>query len=144
MDERLHKLMDIINMGIDEINAKGKLENKEAACIAGELLDMRKDFATIEAMEEAGYSEMYPYYYDDGMSMNGSYGSYARGQRRDSMGRYSRNDGSYRRGSYGRSSYERGYSRNELVDHLEEMMRNATTDHEREKYRKMILDAEKD
>ena len=136
MDERLHKLMDIVNMGIDEINAKGKLENKDAACIAGELVDMRKDFATIAAMEDAGYSEMYPYYYDDGMSM--------RGQRRDSMGRYSRNDGSYRRGSYGRSSYERGYSRNDLVDHLDEMMRNATSDHEREKYRKMILDAEKD
>lgn len=144
MDERVYKLMEMVDMGIDEINSKGKLENKEAVCIAGELLDMKKDFATMEAMEEAGYSEYYPYMYsmDDDMS-------YARGQRRDSRGRYSRTDGmgSYRRGgrgSYGRGSYENGYSRNELVDHLEQMMRNATTEHEREKYRKMMMEAEKD
>lgn len=123
MDERLHKIREMVDRGIDEITSKGSLD-KDTVCLAGELVDIRKDLSTIEAMEESGYSEMYPYYYEDGMSMR--------------RGRYSRNDGMRRRTSY------RDYSRNDLVDHLEEMMRNATTDHEREKYRKMILDAEKD
>ena len=131
MDERLHKLHEMVDKGLDEIMAKGSLD-KETVCLAGQLVDIRKDLSTIEAMDEYGYSE------DDGYSM---------ARRRDSRGRYSR--GSYGRlyddGSY-RGSY-RGYSRDEgkqqMIDHLNRAMQSASSDHEREEIRRMIMQAER-
>ena len=64
----------------------------------------------------------------DGGSNRGSYNSYARGRgsnaRRDSMGRYSRygsNDG----GSNSYRGYSRGEGKEEVKEHLKEMMQNA-------------------
>lgn len=131
MDERLRKLHEMVDKGLDEITAKGSLD-KETVCLAGQLVDIRKDLSTIEAMDEYGYSE------DDGYSM---------ARRRDSMGRYSRNSyrGSYDDGSY-RGSY-RGYSRDEgkqqMIDHLNRAMQSASNDHEREEIRRMIMQAER-
>ena len=81
------------------------------------IVDIVKDITTVDAMHKAnndGYSRGWDVDY-----------SYARG--RDYSGRYtSRDDG------YSRSS------RNEMIDHLTDMMRSARTDEERENYRKTI------
>lgn len=84
----------------------------------------------MEQAEEDGYSGMYPYmgygrgsYERGGNSMTG--GSYARGrgQRRDSMGRY---------------SSERGYSRNDLSDKMRELMEDAPDERTRREIQQMI------
>lgn len=132
MDERLHKISDMVDKGLDEIAQKGSLD-KETVCLAGQLVDIRKDLSTIEAMDEYGYSE------DDGYSM---------ARRRDSRGRYSRDNGSYR-GSYDDGSYRgsyRGYSRDEgkqqMIEHLNRAMQSASNEHERENIRRMIMQVE--
>ena len=88
---------------MDKLYEKGGYENgnelsRQALEAADTALHALKSLKTYEAMEDAGYSES-------------SYGgSYARGRmnaRRDSMGRYSRDDGMYREGSY-RGGYSRG------------------------------------
>lgn len=137
MDERLHKINEMIDKGIDEIVSKGVF-NKETACLAGDLVDMRKDIVTIEAMGESGYSGYRPHW-DDGMS-------YARrdgdgdGRYYESRRRYNSYGGSYNDGSYARrNSYERGYSgRDQMVEHLEMAMQQATNDQEREAIRRLI------
>lgn len=84
----------------------------------------------MEQAEEDGYSGMYPYmgygrgsYEHGGNGMTG--GSYARGrgQRRDSMGRY---------------SSERGYSRNDLSDKMRELMEDAPDERTRREIQQMI------
>lgn len=94
----MSKMMDEICNGLNEIAEKGlTTTNLERAY---KLVDMYKDMKTVEAMDEAGYSETMSYGGDYPMSMRGnSYrddgDSMARGRgrnaRRDSMGRYSRN-----------------------------------------------------
>ncbi len=161
MDERLQKVETMVNEGIDEIVQKGTLD-KDTVCLIGELVDVRKDLSTIEAMEEAGYSEGYPMYYMDDMSYarggrgGSSRGSYARrgGSSRNSYegGSYARGGrGGSSRGSYargGRGGSSRGYSRDdgkeEMIESLMEAMENATTEHERESIRRMIMQAEED
>lgn len=130
-----------------------------------------KNIDKIEMLEEGGgYSEesnwmadgrMYGTSYEDGMS-------YARGRgrnaKRDSMGRYSREGGSYDDGSYeGGSSYARGgrggnrggmsnrrggYSRadakEEMIEKLEDMMHDAETPKEREAIKRCIMQIEND
>lgn len=135
MDERLNKLHEMVNKGIDEITAKGSFD-KDTVCLAGQLIDIQKDISTIEAMEESGYSEMYP--------MEGT--SYAR---RGRDGRFIED----RRRSYddnpyirrGRSSYVRGYSRagkEEMIESLEEALEKATNEQDRESIRRLIAHAE--
>lgn len=121
------------------------------------IVDIIKDITTVDAMhkaEQEGYS-------GEGMS-NYSRGydvdySYARG--RDSRGRYtSRDGGSYENSNRGRSyegsyensnrgrSYEGGYSghdKEEMIEHLMRLMRNARTEEERENYRKTIEQLER-
>ena len=84
----------------------------------------------MEKADEEGYSGMYPYmgygrgsYERGGNNMTG--GSYARGrgQRRDSMGRY---------------SGERGYSRNDLSDKMRELMEDAPDERTRREIQQMI------
>lgn len=135
------------------------------------LTDTIKNIDKIEMLEEGGgYSEesnwmadgrMYGTSYEDGMS-------YARGRgrnaKRDSMGRYSREGGSYDDGSYeGGSSYARGgrggnrggmsnrrggYSRadakEEMIEKLEDMMHDAETPKEREAIKRCIMQIEND
>lgn len=149
--DKMDKLRDLVMKGIGEVTVHETLD-KETLCLAGELVDVLKDITTIEAMEEAGYSEMS---YDDGMS-------YARrGRDGDGDGRYSERryysrrsyggnpyhgrsygDNSYN-GSYG---YERGYSRNDskhqMIEHLENAMSAASSEQDRESIRRMIVQVE--
>lgn len=135
------------------------------------LTDTIKNIDKIEMLEEGGgYSEesnwmadgrMYGTSYEDGMS-------YARGRgrnaKRDSMGRYSREGGSYdddmsyeRGSSYARgrggnrggmSNRRGGYSRTDakeqMIETLEDMMHDAETPKEREAIKRCIMQIEND
>lgn len=99
------------------------------------LTDTIKNIDKIEMMEqESGYSEAGSWQADirGGYSDNMSY----RGQNRDSMGRYSRDGEGYsmRRG-YSRESYSMG---DDIVEKLEEKLRNAKSEHERDAIRRCL------
>lgn len=131
----MHKLEELIGREIDKEVAKGSLTPDSIRTI-GYAVDVVKDLREIEKCDkemQEGYSGHYPqrgynimpyYSYDD---MDGR--SY---QRRDSMGRYSRDGGSYRE----------GYSRDEKIDHLEKMMNEAKDPEEKEMYRKLLIRTE--
>ena len=119
--------------GLHEINENGEL-NKETLEMMGELMDAAKDMYEIQMR-----AEYPPEDYSHGYSRNGDYMSYdgqSYAQRRDSRGRYAR--------SYGRDS--RGYSReranSEMISWLEEKMKNARDENEREEYRHKIIELE--
>lgn len=97
--EKIHKLTDTIK-NIDKIMM---LEEEEGYS---------------EARGGRGGSYMHGSSYDDDMMYSERRGR-GRNAKRDSMGRYSSEGGSYDGGSYrGGSSYEGGYSRDEATDHL--------------------------
>ena len=135
--EYIEKLKEMLCKELEQYANKGKLAGVELE-IVWKLTDTIKNLGKIEMLEEDdGYSKnSYGRSYDDEMS-------HARGRRyakRDSMGRYSREDGyseegdSYGRGSY--NSYDEGsmgshnYSREGAKDHmmskLGKMMENAS------------------
>lgn len=112
------------------------------------IVDIIKDITTVDAMhkaEENGYSGEGMGNYSRGYDVDYSY---ARG--RDSRGRYTSRDGRSYEGSYENSnrgrSYEGGYSghdKEEMIEHLMRLMRNARTEEERENYRKTIEQLER-
>ena len=133
----MYKLKDMLCEELEKITKKGELSAGSLDAV-DKLTHSIKSIDTIIAMDE--YSE------DDGMSYEGSYArggrggnrgggnrgnSNARGQRRDSMGRYSRN--SYR-DSYGNG----GYSREEEMDNLKMELQGLLEEAENEEERKMI------
>ena len=135
----MRKLEELIGREIDKEVAIGSLTPDSIRTI-GYAVDVVKDLREIEKCDkemQEGYSGHYPqrgynimpYSYADPMMMQDN--SFA--QRRDSMGRYSRDGGSYRDG---------GYSRDEKIDHLEKMMNEAKDPDEREMIRKLIIKAE--
>lgn len=111
--ERFNRLKDMLEGELDRIQSKGEI-NTSSLEQADKIAHTLKCLATYETMEDqgGGYSEHYPMYpmrggyYDDGMM---SHSAYARGRgrnaKRDSMGRYA-SDG----GSYDGRSYEDGRS----------------------------------
>ena len=111
--EILEDLKDMLCHELDKIVEKKDINPTELE-VAYKAVDIIKDITTIEAMEEADFSD---YSYDDG---------YAYRRHRDDMGRYSRR---------GRRSYDdekmmpmdRGYSGAESKEHMmheiEEMQR---------------------
>jgi hypothetical protein len=119
------------------------------------LTDTIKNIDKIEMLEEdGGYSEE-SHWMGEGRMYGTSYGgnSYARGRRyakRDSMGRYSRDDGYGGEGGYsgdvsyrdGGNSYRGGYSRGDAKEHmvsqLEEMMHSAGSEEERRAIKQCI------
>lgn len=152
----LYEIQDILEDEMKKICKKEEISSTDLDNIY-KMVDIVKDVATVDAMknaEEQGWSRDYARDYSRGYSEDyaNAYGSYARRGRdgdgdgrysedssyrrgRDAMGRYTSRDGSYR------NSYEDGYSRHgkeEMIDHLKEMMRNARTEEERESYRKAV------
>ena len=116
------------------------------------LTDTIKNIDKIEALESGdGYSEESNWMADGrvyGMSNARGRGRYAK---RDSMGRYSSEGGSYEGGSYddgesyARGRGGRGYSRNDgysrgedMVERLEDMMNDANSEKEREAIRRCL------
>ena len=129
--EYMHKIKKMLCKELEEYGDKKSLSSADVEMIH-KLTDTVKNLDKIEMLEgDDGYSETYPYY------MGGS--SYARGRgrnaRRDGMGRYSSEGGSYESGSsyddYSEeSSYRggKGYSRNDAKDHLMDKIGEAMRD----------------
>ena len=161
----MHDLKDLLCAELEDYAEKGKKSGKMSMGdleSIHKLTDTVKNILKIDTLtEELGYSEdghymgegrIYGASYDDGMGGNYSRrggSSYARGRhnaRRDSRGRYSRDDGmggsSYARGGRGGNqgggnySREGGYSRDEakdyMMDQIEQMMEDAETPKQRE------------
>lgn len=133
----MHKLYEYICEELKDLEKKasnGDLTMQEVEY--GDMLaHFKKNLLTADAMDEGeltgGYSERYyPYVYEGSMNRGGSYrngsrgsyrgGSYAR--RRDSMGRYSRDDG--------------------MIEDLRAMMEDAPDERTRQKLQRMISDME--
>jgi hypothetical protein len=147
-------LYDIQDMLEDELKKISKKEDITTTDLDNiyKMVDIVKDVTTVDAMKKAeqeGYSRDYARDYSRGYSedYSNAYGSYARrGRDGDGDGRYSE-DGSYRRGRdamgryTSRDSYEGGYSghsKEDMIEQMKEMMRNARNDEERESYRRAI------
>ena len=129
--DEIYDAEHLLCKGFHEINEKDSLD-KNTLEMMGELIDAAKDYYEITMRAE--YPEYSHGYSRDGYSRN----DYS--MRNDYM--YDGNQ-SYARRRDSRGRYSRGYSRgDDVIAKLEEKMNNATTDQEREKYRKMIIEME--
>ena len=108
------------------------------------LTDTIKNIDKIEMLEEGGgYSEESNWMADG--RMYGMSNARGRNAKRDSMGRYSSEGGTYGGGSYddgesyARGRGGRGYSRDgDMVERLEDMMNDASSEKEREAIRRCL------
>lgn len=146
----MHDLKDLLCAELEDYAEKGKKSGKMSMGDLDsihKLTDTVKNILKIDMLEgETGYSEdgaymgegrIYGTSYDDEMRRGGGY-SYARGRgryaKRDSMGRYSRDDGYMRR--------DGGYSREDgkayMMEQLEDMMEDAEKPAEKEALRRCM------
>ena len=148
----MHDLKDLLCAELEDYAEKGKKSGKMSMGdleTVHKLTDTVKNIMKIDVLkEEAGYSEdghymgegrIYGTSYDDGMHRDGGY-SYARGRRyakRDSMGRYSRDDGTPYRGGM-RGGYSRDDGKHYMMEQLEEMMEEAEKPAEKEALRRCM------
>lgn len=113
----IEELRNMLCDELDQIAQKGELTAGSLETI-DKLTHSIKSIDAIMAMEDSGYSRTGSY---EGSYRGGSYArdgrgrSSARGQKRDSMGRYSR-------ASYPRTGYSRGDGKEEMMEKLESMM----------------------
>ena len=117
MDHRLEQAKEKIHQAIEEISMRG-IENPETICNMEKLVKSAHYIAEIEMLEEItpdDYAKGYSRYYDSGRNRGGNRG-----------GTYNRN----RDRDYGGGDDVRMY--------LEESLRNAKSDHERERIRRMM------
>ena len=149
----MHDLKDLLCAELEDFSEKGKKSGKMSMGdleSIHKLTDTVKNILKIDMLEEeAGYSEdghymgegrIYGTSYESGYSERGG-SSYARGRgryaKRDSMGRYSRDDGmSYRGGM--RGGYSRDEGKHYLMEQLEEMMEEAEKPAEKEALRRCM------
>jgi hypothetical protein len=148
----MHDLKDLLCAELEDYAEKGKKSGKMSMGdleTVHKLTDTVKNILKIDMLEEeGGYSEdghymgegrIYGTSYDDGMHREGGY-SYARGRRyakRDSMGRYSRDDGMMYRGGM-RGGYSRDDGKHYMMEQLEEMMEEAEKPAEKEALRRCM------
>lgn len=146
----MHDLKDLLCAELEDYADKGKKSGKMSMGDLDsihKLTDTVKNILKIDLLEsEEGYSEdghymgegrIYGTSYDNGMRRGVGY-SYARGRgryaKRDSMGRYSRDDGYMRR--------DGGYSREDgkayMMEQLEDMMEDAEKPAEKEALRRCM------
>ncbi len=149
--ERLYNLKDALMDGLGQFDTvkEGRLKMGELEAL-NLLTDTVKNVDKICMLEEdGGYSQAG----DWEMESRGSYGdgnSYANRGKHYVRGHYSRDDGDNRGGGQGmsRNSYRRGggYSRGDgkegMINHLQRMMDDASTDREREAIRRCISQIE--
>ena len=118
----IYRLKDMICDELDEYGRKGEL-SAGSLDVIDKLSHAAKSLATLIAMEEAGYSENYPYY-------RGT--SYARGRgrnvKRDSMGRYSR---------------EYSEAVDDMIEQLHEMMESAPDEETKADIQRLVHKFEK-
>ena len=135
-----HELKEMLCRELDKFADKGEITGGTLEIIH-KLTDTIKNLDKIEMLEDGGYSERGGGWeargsygnsggysgreggssYNDGGNSYNNGGSSYRGRRRDSMGRYSRDDG-----------------REYMTNQLREMMRNAESEPEREALRQCI------
>ena len=151
----MHDLKDLLCAELEDYAEKskksGKLSMGDLESIH-KLTDTVKNILKIDMLEEeSGYSEdgyymgegrIYGTSYDDGMRRGGGY-SYARGRgryaKRDSMGRYSRDDGYMLRDWRGmRGGYSRDDGKAYMMEQLEDMMEDAEKPAEKEALRRCM------
>lgn len=148
----MHDLKDLLCAELEDFAEKGKKSGKMSMGdleTVHKLTDTVKNILKIDTLkEELGYSQdtdfmgegrMYGVSYDDGMHRDGGY-SYARGRRyakRDSMGRYSRDNGMRYRGGV-RGGYSRDEGKHYMMEQLEEMMEEAEKPTEKEALRRCM------
>lgn len=136
----LYNIKDMIEDELKEISKKGELTDTDLENVY-KMVDICKDISTIEAMEQSRYSRDYSNYSSENypMSYEGSYRSYdsyaRRGRDGDGDGRYS--ERSYRDGGMSREGYS-GHTPEQIRMKMEEMMRNAKTEQERENIRRVM------
>ena len=142
--EYIEKIKKMLCKELDEYAMKSKLTMSDLQPVHL-MTDIIKNLDKIEMLEDGnsydGYSEMREYPYMGGSSYARGRGRYAK---RDSMGRYSSEGGSYDGGSsyddYSETRMDRRYSRNDAKDHmmnkLGEMMTSAD-----EEQREILKDA---
>lgn len=163
----LYDIQDMLEDELKKISKKEDITTMDLDNIY-KMVDIVKDVATVKAMQEGGYSQDYSRgsyggSYGRGGSYNSYEGSYGRGsydgsyegsygrrgrdgdgdgryseegsyrRGRDSMGRYTSRDGSY--GSYDGQS---GHSKEQMLENLKELMRNARNEDEKESYRRAL------
>lgn len=125
MQKTFDKLRDMIGSEMDQITARGELDENSLACTY-KMVDILKDLGEIE-MNDSGYSQRYmPQYPMNSYGMGGN--------------SYRNNNTMYRGNSY-RNSYNGmgGYSRTgDTMDKLHQMMNEAQTEHERETIRRVM------
>ena len=148
----MHDLKDLLCAELEDYAEKGKKSGKMSMGdleTVHKLTDTVKNILKIDTLsDEMGYSEdghymgegrIYGTSYDYGMHRDGGY-SYARGRRyalRDSMGRYSRDDGMRYRGGM-RGGYSRDEGKHYMMEQLEEMMEEAEKPAEKEALRRCM------
>ena len=145
----MHDLKDLLCAELEDYAEKGKKSGKMSMGdleTVHKLTDTVKNIMKIDVLkEEAGYSEdghymgegrIYGTSYESGYSERGG-SSYARGRgryaKRDSMGRYSRDDGMRYRGGYSRDD-----AKSYMIEQLEEMMEEAEKPAEKEALRRCM------
>ena len=151
----MHDLKDLLCAELEDYAEKGKKSGKMSMGDLDsihKLTDTVKNILKIDMLEgETGYSEdgaymgegrIYGTSYDDGMRRGAGY-SYARGRgryaKRDSMGRYSRDDGYMRRDGRGmRDGYSRDDGKAYMMEQLEDMMEDAEKPAEKEALRRCM------
>ena len=151
----MHDLKDLLCAELEDYAEKGKKSGKMSMGDLDsihKLTDTVKNILKIDMLDgETGYSEdgayigegrIYGTSYDDGMRRGGGY-SYARGRgryaKRDSMGRYSRDDGYMRRDRRGmRDGYSRDDGKAYMMEQLEDMMEDAEKPAEKEALRRCM------
>ena len=151
----MHDLKDLLCAELEDYAEKGKKSGKMSMGDLDsihKLTDTVKNILKIDMLEgETGYSEdgaymgegrIYGTSYDDGMRRGVGY-SYARGRgryaKRDSMGRYSRDDGYMRRDGRGmRDGYSRDEGKAYMMEQLEDMMEDAEKPAEKEALRRCM------
>jgi len=137
-------ILKLVDNEFSAIVQNGKFRSREEIDSVYKLMDIVKDAHCIwkyEDEEESGYSEDGGPYdrrsyrgddYDGGMSGARGRGQYAK---RDSMGRYSRGDRSYR-------GYSRGDAKHEYIEELRDLMESAPDDQTRQSIQRMIQQME--
>ena len=151
----MEDLKDLLCAELEDYAEKGKKAGKMSMGdleSIHKLTDTVKNILKIDTLsEELGYSEdgaymgegrIYGTSYDDGMRRGVGY-SYARGRgryaKRDSMGRYSRDDGYMRRDGRGtRDGYSRDDGKAYMMEQLEDMMEDAEKPAEKEALRRCM------
>ena len=124
--KKLEELSYRVCTELEEVSKKREFSGSDYKTLA-DLTTTLKNIEKLKMYEDGGYSRDGSWRAD----MEGEYGHGA-SYRRDSRGRYAR-DG------YARDGYSStGYSRSSMVDHLEEMMGEASTNREREALRKCM------